>query len=136
MLNWRLSLSIEAPARTAICLASRALGCALVVVALVFAVDSSAMAHGQERSELIFAPYAGTNILFNQLWREKFNAVRQKSMISDVEKLLKLTSELNADIASAGEAPLSRGELKKVTEIEKLARQVKGSMELSPTPGW
>jgi len=58
----------------------------------------------------------------------ELNVMRQKSMVSDADKLLRLAQELNAD-ADAGGAIMSPAErMHKATEIEKLARNVKEKM--------
>jgi hypothetical protein len=70
------------------------------------------------------------------------NADRQKSMVSDADKLLKLARQLDTEIASNPTEDLTPEELRKVTEIEKLARSVKAKMaqsfgggpQLQPTP--
>jgi hypothetical protein len=56
------------------------------------------------------------------------NAQRQKSMVSDSNKLLRLAMELNVEL-SRGDSGLSPSEqMRKVAEIEKLARNVKDKM--------
>ena len=56
------------------------------------------------------------------------NAQRQKNMVSDSNKLLRLAMELNAELAR-GDSGLSPSEqMHKVAEIEKLARNVKDKM--------
>jgi hypothetical protein len=62
------------------------------------------------------------------------NAERQKSMISDANKLLKLAGELNAEVASANSESLTRAQLHKLGEIEKLAHGVKEKMSTSVRP--
>lgn len=60
--------------------------------------------------------------------QEQLNVLRQKSMISDAAKLLRLAQELNAAMLNEG-APLSPQErLHRVAEIEKLAKNVKEKM--------
>lgn len=59
------------------------------------------------------------------------NADRQKSMVSDTNKLLRLTNELNAEIARTGPNSLSDNELRSLAEIEKLAHNVKDKMSTS-----
>jgi hypothetical protein len=54
-----------------------------------------------------------------------------KSMVSDTDKLLKLTADLNAELSSANPDSLTPDQLKKVAAIEKLARNVKESMKTS-----
>jgi hypothetical protein len=58
----------------------------------------------------------------------QLNQNRQKAMVSDAEKLLRLAQELNND-ANAGGASLSPAErMHKAAEIEKLAKGVKEKM--------
>ena len=59
------------------------------------------------------------------------NDQRQKSLISDTEKLLKLAKELNDEVAQNDSATMSDAELRKVAEIGKLARNVKDKMSFS-----
>jgi hypothetical protein len=56
------------------------------------------------------------------------NAQRQKSMMSDADKLLRLARELNAELSS-GDSPMSTSQqARKVAEIEKLAHNVREKM--------
>lgn len=59
------------------------------------------------------------------------NAERQKAMVSDVDKLLKLAHELDAEIAENKSDGLTSDEMHKLATIEKLARSVKQKMVLS-----
>ena len=59
------------------------------------------------------------------------NADRQKAMVSDADKLVKLARQLDAEIASNPTDDLTPEELHKVAEIEKLARNVKAKMAQS-----
>ena len=59
------------------------------------------------------------------------NAERQKSMVSDTQKLLKLAQELNAEIQTAN----PDSEIRKISDIEKLARNVKQKMSTSLVGG-
>lgn len=59
------------------------------------------------------------------------NAERQKTMVSDADKLLKLATQLNAEIAAANQSELTPAQLKSIGEIEKLARKVKDKMSFS-----
>lgn len=59
------------------------------------------------------------------------NAQRQKSMVSDADKLLKLAKELNDEVASGDSATLTDAQLRKVAEIAKLAKSVKEKMRYS-----
>ena len=59
------------------------------------------------------------------------NAERQKSLVSDADKLLKLAKELNDEVAQSDSAELSSNQVHKVEEIGKLAKSVKSKMSFS-----
>ncbi|MGD0629525.1 MAG: hypothetical protein ABR987_09240 [Terracidiphilus sp.] len=65
-----------------------------------------------------------------QNWRllRALNSDRQKAMVSDANKLLRLVNELNAEIAQTNPGSLSPDQLRKVAQIEKLAHDVKDKM--------
>jgi hypothetical protein len=56
------------------------------------------------------------------------NAERQKVIVADTEKLLKLAKELKQETSDDTSAPPSGDQLRKLAEIEKLARNVKEKM--------
>jgi hypothetical protein len=56
------------------------------------------------------------------------NIERQKQMVSDAAKLLKLAQELNSEVASANMGAFTPDQLRKIGEIEKLARSVRERM--------
>lgn len=56
------------------------------------------------------------------------NAARQKSLVSDTDKLLRLTADLNVQINGAHPASLTDAQLRMVEEIEKLARNIREKM--------
>ena len=56
------------------------------------------------------------------------NIERQKQIVADTDKLLKLTRELNEEVAKANTGTLTSDELHKIAEIEKLARNVRQRM--------
>lgn len=56
------------------------------------------------------------------------NAERQKSMVSDANKLLRLAQEVNADLAREDSRLSPAQQAHKVAEIEKLARSVREKM--------
>lgn len=62
------------------------------------------------------------------------NEDRQKSMVADTNKLLRLVNELNEEIAQNSPNALTPDEIHKLSEIEKLARHVKDKMKLTPNP--
>lgn len=59
------------------------------------------------------------------------NAERQKSLVSDAEKLLKLARELNDELAQNTSGAMSAEQLRKVEEIGKLAKSVKEKMSFT-----
>ncbi len=56
------------------------------------------------------------------------NIERQKQMVADADKLLKLARELNEEVAKANTGTLTGDELRKIADIEKLARNVRQRM--------
>jgi hypothetical protein len=56
-------------------------------------------------------------------------AAKHKSIVANTEKLLKLVTELNAEISSTNPASLTPDQLRKVAAIEKLAHSVKDEMK-------
>jgi hypothetical protein len=59
------------------------------------------------------------------------NAERQRSLVSDTNKLLKIAHELNDEVNATKPDSLDSEELAKVAQIEKLAREVKEKMSTS-----
>jgi len=59
------------------------------------------------------------------------NAERQKSLVADTNKLLRLVNELNAQVAGAHPDTLNPAQLSKLAQIEKLAHSVKDKMSTS-----
>ena len=62
---------------------------------------------------------------------QALNADRQKALVSDTLKLLKLANELNADVKSGNPDMLTVDQLRKLEQIEKLAHSVKEKMSTS-----
>ena len=69
--------------------------------------------------------------VFMERRMRQLNAVQHKSMVADTEKLLKLVTELNAEINSTNSNSLTPAQVRKVMEIEKLAHSVKDKMRTS-----
>jgi hypothetical protein len=59
------------------------------------------------------------------------NVARQKAIITDTEKLLKLAQELNQEIAESESSSLTDAQMRKINEIGKLAKSVKEKMSYS-----
>lgn len=59
---------------------------------------------------------------------KKLNELRQKSMEADADKLLRLARELNEAVAVDAPAMSAQERLRRIAEIEKLAKDVKNKM--------
>lgn len=70
---------------------------------------------------------------FEDMQYRRYVAFRLKSMTADTAKLLKLAQELNKKIESSGPSSLSREDIEKLGEMQKLARSVKWKMQLATT---
>lgn len=62
------------------------------------------------------------------------NAERQKAMVADTDKLVKLAAELNEEVNGGTPSRLTEEQLRKVAEIEKLARSIREKMATSVRP--
>ena len=69
--------------------------------------------------------------LMDQRRLRALNNERQKQIVSDTDKLLKLARELNEEVAKANTGTLTLDELHKIADIEKLARNVRQRMSES-----
>ncbi len=74
-------------------------------------------------------PAGDSDPAISELRMRQLNAALHKSMVADTDKLVKLAIELNAEIASTNPSSLTSEQLRKVAEIEKLARSVKDKMK-------
>jgi hypothetical protein len=78
-----------------------------------------------------FGPFDDSNPVEEEKRLRALNAERQKSMVADAAKLLKLAGELNSDVNGAAPGTLTPEQLRKAAEIEKLAHSVKEKMSTS-----
>jgi hypothetical protein len=62
------------------------------------------------------------------------NRERHKNIVRDSDKLLKLAAELDLEIRASGSESLTPVQLRKLADIEKLARSVKEKMSYA-VPG-
>ena len=76
----------------------------------------------------------GTNSTFQTRRIRELNVERQKEMVADTDKLLKLTAELNTDIAQTHNTSFTPDQLRMLARIEKLAKSVKDKMS-NPVQG-
>jgi hypothetical protein len=78
-----------------------------------------------------FDGFGGNDPLLMARQMRALNADRQKSLVSDTEKLLKLAQELNSEIETGNPNMLTQVQLRKIADIERLARNVKQKMSIS-----
>ena len=77
-----------------------------------------------------FPPVDRDDPAMEQRRLSQLNVARQKSIVNDTNKLLKLVAELNAEVKGSNRNSLTKGQLHKVAEIEKLAHKVKENMSI------
>jgi len=76
-------------------------------------------------------PIGGNNQIQNERLLRTLNADRQKAMVSDANKLLRLANELSAEVGRTNPEEFTPSQLHKLAEIEKLAHSVKDKMSTS-----
>jgi hypothetical protein len=76
-------------------------------------------------------PFGGPETPPDQKRLRQLNVERQKSLISDAAKLLKLARELNEEMAGADSSSMTDAQMRKLGEIAKLAHNVKEKMSYS-----
>lgn len=109
---------------------------ALVCVQAGRSQSGSGMGSGQNPSHIPMAPRpemgtVTTDDYDSTLMQRRLrvlNMERQKELVADTNKLLKLARELNVEVASQKSEALTPEQLHKIAEIEKLARNVKERM--------
>lgn len=77
-------------------------------------------------------PFHEANPDFTAKRLKVLNEQRQRSLVANTNKLLKLAKELNAEVNGGQAGELTKAQLRKVSEIEKLARKVKSEMSFGP----
>lgn len=70
----------------------------------------------------------GPGRVFQERRIKALNTERQKKLVSDTNKLLKLTNQLNAEIGNEQASAFTPEELRMLARIEKLAKSVKNKM--------
>lgn len=132
-----LELELQSPSRTGTrCLKAI---CKLISLALLLVLPSVAqnnglppiprggMQHSADRTQSDDGGDPG-----DLIWQERqlraLNADRQRELVKDTNKLLKLARELDAEIGSTNPDSLTSDQIRRIEEIEKLARSVKEKM--------
>lgn len=70
----------------------------------------------------------GSNSIFQARRIRELNVERQSEMVSDADRLLKLTAQLNAEVAHSHSSTLTPDQLHMLERIEKLAKSVRDKM--------
>jgi hypothetical protein len=94
----------------------------------------SAYGMGQSTIPKILRDPSSTESRFQAERIVAMNMDRQKAMIADANKLLKLTAELNAQVDQAKSSALTPDQLRMLAKIEKLAKNVKNKMSYPIEP--
>jgi len=73
---------------------------------------------------------SGTPVFYEKRLKA-LNAAQHQSMVADTDRLLKLVTDLNAQINTSNSNALTPEQLRMVADIEKLAHSVKDKMRSS-----
>jgi hypothetical protein len=109
-----------------------------LVIALGFAFCVLSQANAQsatdygvrhpQNSQMAVSPTVASSGPFQQRRLKELNFERQKEMVSETNDLLKLTAELNAEVAKNHSTSLTADQVHMLTRIEKLAKSVRDKM--------
>ena len=113
----------------ALCLVPLLGFCATAAVAP--AVQSPSASQSSSHQPGSFPEFGESSPIDADKQMRRLNDDRHKTIVSDTDKLLKLTRELDAEIAANNSDTLTNDELHKVAAIEKLAHNVRQKMVLS-----
>jgi hypothetical protein len=140
MLQWPAIWGLH-PARLKSALAALP-ACVAMLLALLPAWSLSAQFTNQQAHPPVISQQIGQSVdddsnltgtglsVYDRFLRAR-NADRQKSLVADTNKLLRLVNELNSEVARANTGSLTPEQIRMVAEIEKLARNVKDKMSTS-----
>jgi hypothetical protein len=126
----------------------RAAFCLAILLALPFAgglsqqssgggMNPAQLSNGSPMGSSPLSSLDDYNPVISEKRRHQMNIDRQKSMVADSDRLLKLAAELNDEIAHSNPIALTPTQIHKVAEIEKLAHRIKDKMAMSgfgPSP--
>ena len=84
-----------------------------------------------QRPQSPFDDLAGVDPAMAARQLRALNAERQKSIVTDTGRLLKLATGLKAEIEASNSDELTAAEMREVNEIEKLAHNVRQKMSLT-----
>jgi hypothetical protein len=75
-----------------------------------------------------------TTSVFQQRRVQQLNVERQKEIVSDTDKLVRLIADLNTEVENSHSTSLTPDQLRMLAKIEKLAKSVKDKM-VNPVQG-
>src|SRR5579862_5303013 len=127
------------PARRYACLAAMAMGVILSLTGDCGAQSMPPIDNGPQRriptprdpQQLDTPAITPATEGFYEKRLQVLNAAQHKSMVADTDRLLKLVSDLNAQINGNNSNTLTQDQLRMVAEIEKLAHSVRDKMRMS-----
>jgi hypothetical protein len=108
--------------------------CLLLLLALPAGAQNSSQSqpsssgHLGQLSASSTIEFSQPDLSMEQHRQRLLNADRQKVLVADADKLLKLVSKFNAEIGAANPASLTPAQLRTLGEIQKLAHSVKTRM--------
>ncbi|HEX8710456.1 MAG TPA: hypothetical protein VF730_01200 [Terracidiphilus sp.] len=116
-----------------------------LAAALIFTAGGAFAAHAQittiqnggrgpQNSQMPAAGSFGPTIRFANRRIRQLNVERQKEMVSDTDKLVRLIADLNTDVARNHSTEFTPDQLRMLARIEKLAKSVKEKMS-NPVQG-
>ncbi len=102
-------------------------------------VNGAGIPRGQQLG-MSSSPFDDMDSVMQQKHLLALNIERQKEMVSDANKLLKLARELNDEVGTGKATEFTPDQMRKIAEIEKLARSVRERMTSAvgpqlPSPG-
>jgi hypothetical protein len=101
---------------------------ALLLIAIAFACQAQSVGGGAPDRFPKMNPMDDEGMTQEVHRMRMLNAARQKSMVSDADKLLALARDLNAGVGAGGNALSAGQRMKMAADIEKLAHNVREKM--------
>lgn len=103
-----------------------AAGCVATVHAQITTIQNGG--RGPQNSQMPAAGNFGPMVPFANRRIRQLNVERQKEMVSDTDKLVRLIADLNTDVAKNHSTEFTPDQLRMLAKIEKLAKSVKEKM--------
>jgi hypothetical protein len=105
------------------------------LLSLVIALPQNSPRAPQQPPQMGIPPTVSSpNETFRERRIKQLNVERQKEMVSQANDLLKLTAQLNAEVAKEHSTSLTPDQLRTLAKIEKLAKSVREKMS-NPVQG-